>query len=585
MANNPTFTEITFSNLSSQIGIYLSQLYNKAQILFSPASPYGQIVQVITELFQLSMLYQKNSINQFDLSQATSLNTKIVRTNAIIAGHLVTRSISSTGTLRFVLKSSTDIQQDIPGARITLSNDCPIRNKTNSLDYIIDLGGTDNISYQLTPGFQFFVNIIQGKNASTQITGSGVPNSSYSIQIPGGQDIENFNVQVLVDSQQWTVVNGLLDMLPGDTSVVVRTGFEGGIDVIFGSSLNGTDGAFGLVPPLGANIDVNYILTDGAAGNIFRRTVNDWILTDTSKIVDGFGNSIDISQYFDIYIYTDINFGADGESTDFTRNLLPIVSSNFVLGLPSQYAYAIKKLGVFSHVNAYEDSGIVYVVLTPNITLFKNANQSYFNVPTGAFQLDDYEKSKVSTYLRSSGNIQLTTPVVLTAPTLAYFITNIFYVLFNDADETTVQSSIIDSISTFMLTFNRIDRLPKQDILTLLAAIDGVDSIDIQFVSQNNENYHIQYQQANTNRRNQFSTVIDNTKPKPFSNYNPNLTINLDPVLGDIIFDASQLPILRGGWSDRYGIFYSQMPSTQGFSAVNFFKQGVTDRKTVTNTI
>jgi hypothetical protein len=36
----------------------------------------------------------------------------------------------------------------------------------------------------------------------------------------------------------------------------------------------------------------------------------------------------------------------------FTKNILPIASNNFVLGLPQQYAYEIKKLGVFSHVNA-----------------------------------------------------------------------------------------------------------------------------------------------------------------------------------------------------------------------------------------
>jgi hypothetical protein len=64
--------------------------------------------------------------------------------------------------------------------------------------------------------------------------------------------------------------------------------------------------------------------------------------------------------------------------------------------LPQQYAYQIKRLGVFSHVNAYSDNyGTVFIVATPNIKLFKNANANYFNVDIKAFELDDYEKQKI----------------------------------------------------------------------------------------------------------------------------------------------------------------------------------------------
>ena len=112
------------------------------------------------------------------------------------------------------------------------------------------------------------------------------------------------------------------------------------------------------------------MITNGQDGNIFRRTVNDWKFID--DVVDGFGNTLDITKVFDVLIFNDINFGANRESLTFTRNILPIASNNFVLGLPQQYAYEIKKLGVFSHVNAYEDNSIIYIVATPNIKLFKN---------------------------------------------------------------------------------------------------------------------------------------------------------------------------------------------------------------------
>jgi hypothetical protein len=67
----------------------------------------------------------------------------------------------------------------------------------------------------------------------------------------------------------------------------------------------------------------------------FRRTSNDWTFID--QAIDGNGNTVDMGKIFDISIYTDINFGADRESLQFTKNVLPIVSNNFVLEFITYY--------------------------------------------------------------------------------------------------------------------------------------------------------------------------------------------------------------------------------------------------------
>ena len=119
----------------------------------------------------------------------------------------------------------------------------------------------------------------------------------------------------------------------------------GGIDILFGNK------DFGGIPPLSSTIEIYYISSDGSNGNIFRRTPNDWIFVDSAT--DGLGNSIDLTKFFNVDIYTDINFGADKEAILFTRSIVPVSSNNFVIGTVQQFAYQIKKLGVFSHVNAY----------------------------------------------------------------------------------------------------------------------------------------------------------------------------------------------------------------------------------------
>jgi len=562
-------TEITFDKVKAEIELYLKQEHSKAGVLYSTASPYGQILSVLENLYQLSIIYLKNSVKQYDLSDPNSLNARIIRNAAIFAGHIPGRNISATGTLKFTVKTSADVSKDVPGGRITLKNRQALKNKTNGLEYAINLGA-DKQTYKITSNSQFFASIIQGKWERKIFTGSGNPNQSFQVNIRGIQkDVENFNYEVLVNGEYWSVKKHLYDLLPDEKSCVIRTGFNSGIDVIFGNS------GFGMIPIIGSTIEVNYLVSDGSIGSIFRRTSNDWTLIDPA--LDGFGNTIDMSNVFDISIYTDINFGADKESTEFTKNVLPIVSNNFVLGLPQQYAYQIKKLGVFSHVNAYEKYGTIYIVATPNIKLFKNQNSNYFTIDKRAFELDAYEKSKIDLYLRSGGNILLSKRYQINSPDLSYYVMNVFVITYSDSQTDSVNSQIYDKVSEYFLNFNRLDRVPKSDLVSALSSINEIHSIDISFVCKKNEDYHKEQIQQDQNRRNAFASKAALKLSRPNPNYNPQTTLGIDPILGDIIFQPNEIPIIRGGWYDRNTIYYSDDIEDSGLKSINIINKGTVD--------
>jgi hypothetical protein len=566
------FIEITYQNIKFEIERFLKIEHNKSGILYSTSSPFGQVLTVLENLHQLSLFYLKNSINQFDLSNPNSNNERIVRNAAIAAGHNPGRGISATGTIKLSLNTSIDIEKDVPGGRITFKNRDSIKNKTNSLEYCINIGN-DKITHKVTPNLQFFLPVIQGKWKTTKSTGTGEQLQTIQIALTGQKDIENFNVEVLVNGQFWSIKKHLYELLPDEEACVVKTGFNGGIDVTFGN------GGFGYIPKIGSVIEVSYIVTDGSNGNIFRRTTNDWIFLDDA--IDGNGHTIDATKIFNIEIYTDINFGADKESVQFTRNILPISSNNFVLGLPQQYAYEIKKLGVFSHVNAYEKNGTVFIVATPNIKLFKNQNANYFTIDIRAFSLDTYEKSKIDKYLRTGGNIQLTKRYTIGTPTLSFYIINIFIMTYSDASDDSVNSQILDKISEYFLNFNRMDRVPKVDIIKEISSISDIHSVDIQFVSKKNEDYHRDHRIRSQNKLNKFASKFntDISKPKIDPTHNPNQTIGLDPILGDIIFEPSEIPIIRGGWYDRNETLYSDHIDNKGLKSVNIIKKGTIDSK------
>ena len=567
------FSEITFSKVKAEIQTYLQNTYNKAGVLFTSASPYGQILSVIENLFQLSTLYLKNVIKNVSLLDSTSINVRMIKNSAVLAGHLPTRAISATGTLKLSLNSTTVIQNDISGGKITLYNKQTLKNKTNSLYYSINLG-VDKQLYNINNSSIIFANIIQGRWNKTTFTGDGSISQSFTITLRGSQEVENFNYEVFINGTLWETKTSITDLLPNENSCVLRSGIDGGIDILFGN------GDFGGIPPLASTIEIYYITSDGQNGNIFRRTSNDWIFVDSAT--DGLGNSIDLTKYFNTDIYTDINFGANSENILFTKSIIPVSSNNFVVGTVQQFAYQIKKLGVFSHVNAYLKNGVVYVIAVPNISLFNNANGNYFNISLSAFTLDNYEKSKIIKYLQSGGNILLSQKIVIDTPVLSLYIINVFIITYTDSVIDNVNSEIINALSTYFLNLSSnsaiTGRIPISSIISILSNIGDINSVNVSFVSKKNEDYHNAAIIADQNRRNQYADPTLLNISRPSLTYNPNSTLGLDNSLGDILFDSNEVPVIRGGWFDRNSNYYTDDINSSTLKTVNIISIGTVQR-------
>jgi hypothetical protein len=560
------FSELSFERQKAEIELYLKEEYKKANLLFTNASPYGQILTVLENLHQLSTLYLKKAQNNFDLTQDLTNNPTAIRNAAILAGHIPTRAISATGTIKLKLKGGFISEEEIAGERLTLFNRSLLRNKTNNLFYSVLLG-SESKTFKVTNSSEIILSVIQGRWERRTFTGTGSPMQTFSLDLRGLRQVENFNYEVFVNSQMWETKKHLYDMMPDERACVFKTGFNGGADIIFGN------GGFGEIPAIGSIIDIDYLVSDGAAGSIFSRVPNDWVFVD--DFFDGSGEPINVENIFEVVYETDLNFGADAESIDFTRSLLPISTNNFVLALPQQFAYEIKKLGVFSHVNAYEKDEVIYIVATPNIKLFKNKNVNYFTIDIEAFKLDDLEKNKIQSYLKSNGNIVLSSKITISSPKLSYYICNVFVMIYEDALEEVVNAQIYDAISDYFLDFKMLDRVPKSDlVVSLKSSISEIHSVDISFISKDTEDYHRQNTLLQQNATNPYTLSQNRLSQVPQPGYEPNKTIGLDPILGDIIFQANEIPLIRGGWRDRNDIYFSDDIDGSGLKSVNVVYKG-----------
>ena len=134
-----------------------------------------------------------------------------------------------------------------------------------------------------------------------------------------------------------------------------------------------------------------------------------------------------------------------------------------------------------------------------------------------------------------------------------------------------INNQIIDAVSDYFVALNRRDRIPPSDLIRIIDGIYGIDSVTVQYVSELNENYYKEYlvkAQAFQlkNGRQPLNTEIIMSNG---SAYSPTTVIGLDPILGDIILDKTDLPIIRGGFYDRYNNYYNALPGQGSFSAVN----------------
>jgi len=645
--------ELNYTNLTNQINDWLGSLYQKSSILFNSASPYGQILDVVKEFFVQNILYLKNFVKQLDIEQAQS--KRMISNIARISGHNPSRAISAKGTLKFKLKQGVNIETKVAGGQVIMYDNTVIKNKTNNFYYTLKVGSNKSY-YYLTPGCQFFVNVVQGKYEYQTFTGDGTIAQSFQVSVSNNSTIDNFDFQVTLNGISLNIKDHIYDMLPDEYACYARTGFNGGLDIYFGNGSNG------IIPPVGSIIQVRYLLTNGLIGNILNNKVNDFTFID--DIYDSDGNVLQPIELFDIFVETNIQFASDGETLEYTKSVVPYVSRNFVLATPAQFIYHLKKLNMFSKVNAFNTLDMVkididsdgsldqininemYLYLIPRITDYFSTDVNYFNVPFDAFYLDQSEKDRVISYLKMQGIISITSVVKIIDPIIKKFVINVFIRRFEDIEEDNIRENVIDILSHYFANYSRYDRVIKADIIAQLKLVDGIDSVNIEFIGKDNEDYHRdgailsstsqpvlqstyatssksvnvsadQYRNVIVAQQNQNKVSPDQTSPLSknslltsaltlgqsderskqntailsvenstvvaYNNtqqYDAKKMVGIDPVLGDIVIGQNELIILRGGWSNRNGVFFSEDPKTStGFSSVNIIWKGVTPRK------
>lgn len=543
--NFKVFTRLSIfiEDILGQTINYLTTKFNQSKAVFTAASPFGQLLLVVENLTQLVFYYIEDSITELNINEATRLTS--VYSLASLSGHNPSRAVSAVGEISF----STNAKSiDAPTDFVIIPNMSRIRSLTNGLTYILDLP-QDEIKFSFDgKNNGLNLGIRQGIVESQTVVAKGVLMESFSIGSPQNFYVDNFMVNVYVNGEKWTPYSSILDMPRGEKAFMVKTGITSGIDIYFGNN------NYGKVLTPGSTVVVEYLVTEGANGNIrtsdLKNVRFEFIDTGLSLL----GEEINLNDYITISCTHAPFFGTNPEDSNLTRLIAPNQSKSFALVNAEHYTILLRKLKLFSIINVFLDpldNRMINLFLIPDIRKTFSLGQDYFSCDLSKFIMTDYQKNELVKYIKKSGSELISTDIKLIDPIITRYVINVSLIVFDDTPLEIIKKDILNELGTFFIQNTRLNRIPKSDLIKIIEGVNGVDSVSIKIICQNNEVSKIS---------------------------NPDAAlIGLDE-FNDIITKNAELPVIRGGFKDQYGNIYSEGLTDDSLGPVNIQVKEINSR-------
>lgn len=591
---------------------WIKQTYNAANEQFTMASPFAQLLSVILHLGRMIFYYIEDAITGLNIK--TAYRPDQIRGLARLTGHNPGRAIAARGSIKIVYYDRGD--QELNGTVCFIPNKTKLLCTINGATYTI-LFGADSAQITMVAGNFIQATIIQGKMKYQQATATGEPLQSFNFAERNYADIDEYFINVYVNGLLWEKVDSLLDMGYLQQACIVKTGINGGIDLIFGN------GRMGKIPEEGSTIFIEYLVTDGAGGNLPKDIINQ---EDFFEFVDsGFlrdGTEISLKDNFKVYCDTDVIFGSAQEDITLTQFIAPHASRSFVLANDLNYQYFFKRMNMFNtieiirgysqkeanymaHLNydvyntmyktsftewqeavsvygetsneaqeiykdlqdvlnkrnfaqqQIEDTNLadntVYILLIPDISKRISASSNYFTCDESLFTLTPDEQNNLINLIDNSGQKIITVENKILQPKIVRFAVNASVKIWEGYNINSIYSSCLNALSNYLIYFKRRDIIPISDIVALFEKIDGIDSVKVWF-DADVENETV-YAERGFYGIDEYGDIV--------------LTRGFQDMNGNTKDVRDILPILRGGFTSPEGVVYSNIQSYESLSGFN----------------
>ena len=507
----------------------------------SSANIFNLAIDVVDDLSTVHLLHYEDAVNESNIY--TAQHDGNIRGLSQLSGHTPVLPISSRGVVKMSVIKPALAEF---GTVIYISPDAVFKNTSNGKKYC--LRSLEKISFNTGASFKH-VELIQGvrdqQHFVVDVNSSDSKGRLYTINLDATTHIEHYSVRVYVNNKLWSKKDMLYDMHAGDESYIQRVGYGNQLDIHFGT------GSHGKQLQTGDTIRVEYLSTDGSAGNV----------EFNSKFVvsSGFVNSsnvdISVSEYLEITKESGFDLGSDGEHIETTRAMAGFSSRTLSFARPENIIAYLSRLSTLSHINAWTlENDLVFNILALPRLLFKS-NAEYLTADLSKFKLSKSTKSSIKKMLEHSRRQWVSTEFVFHDPALKKYVV-MLYIDGQIYDKQSFKNDVEDIVATLMLskTYNDVDKdassitLTNSEIINKIHDMPAVDSVHADILSEDNENARIRgyyYKTENTTE----NGVLRTKRIKVDVDATTNPAVGLSEI-GDIATKKTtkNIPIIRGGF-------------------------------------
>jgi hypothetical protein len=547
MNENFLKSKATYYEIRAALLAKITEKYSDAGKIFTPASPYGQILDVLSSFSENWLFYLDDIANELNILLANRQESIFALSS--LNSHNPTRTIAANGEISIKFKSPSE---EIRGRFAIFKDKMKLRCENNNLEYFIEIPnvlGDTRLDMLSNDSYDF--RIVQGTFQSNTVVGTGEPLTSF--EIPSKRTIDNDRVYVSVNGEMWERIESMYDMTNNSKHFIVKSNFDGGVSLIFGN------GYFGAIPALGAIIEISFVISEGFNGNInsvSNQTKFKFVENTTTELSE----DLDLNTVAEIKIKTPIILGSDSEDTAFTKNIAPYASKSFLLATPNNYKHFLSRFDFLSNIVVWNDASgnndnIFYIFLIPKILRYIDNPIDYFNISLNKFLLSQDYKDAIFRYLNESQRQLITTEAKFVDGIITKYIINVYIRIFTDVPESVIISNIQNEVANYFLNNTRRDRIPKSDIIGVIESINGVDSVNVTYLSELNEKANID-----------GFYILDGQRITT----TPTTSIGLDD-FGDILIGEKEIPVIRGDFYDRNQNYYNSGLTKNGYGCLNVF--------------
>lgn len=537
---------VQFGSFFQQIQEYLTSVVGGSGLV-NKSSVFGQLLTMVSGIAHNIMLYIEDAMTE--QNKFTAQRKKSVFGLAAQTGYQPSYGKAAGVWVKLSYKANNKT-----GLNIILQDHQRVMCTQNGLYYNMILDGPAEV-IRTDKSLCDHIYLVQGKFNKQTFTVSGGPLYPVRFEFLGYIDVDY--IQVMVNGTQWKRRSCLYDMMPDEEAFIVKYNPISGCDLLFGNGLHGRQ------LKDGDEVVVSYLTHDGASGNLSFDPSTSFIFTDTLR--DTTGEEVDGNEVLDIRFATEdsVAAGADSEHISIVREMIGYQSRSLCLADPNNFKEFISKYSFCGYNRTWSEPGsmVVNSLIMKNYHLTMKRGVDYFNLKESDFILSAIQKKSIYNALSRSGQMMAGTVFNIMDMKLVKYAMYVYVTLTDSSlDKDIISNNIKEQVGTFFGNIQSDQYIPKSDIAKLIKSnVDGVDGVNIYFLSQRNEEARRNRKYTETtytyNQKTGTYDVNETTIPLYYITNDDGTMAIENPMLGldahgNILVQSDfEFPVLMGGWS------------------------------------